>query len=77
MSFRPMSSHRWNDSTSAYVVGWRRRVVSVVRLIVARAGVVRVVRVVFVAFVVFIVCVGETTRALDAEGCLRDGAGWR
>ena len=45
--------------------------VSVVRLIVARAGVVHVVR------VVFVVCVGETTRALDAEGCLRDGAGRR
>ncbi len=37
--------------------------------IVAFARVVRVVRVVRVARV------GETTRALDAEGCLRDGAG--
>ena len=49
--------------------------VSVVCLIVAR-----VVRVAFIVFVAFIVCVafiGETTRALDAEGCLRDGAGRR
>ena len=64
----------WNDSKSARVVGWRLGVVSVVRLIVARA---RVVRVVFDAFIAFIAFIGETTRALDAEGCLRDGAGRR
>ena len=36
-----------------------------------------VVRVVRVAFIVCVAFIGETTRALDAEGCLRDGAGRR
>ena len=64
------SSHRWNDSTRGDVVGWRRRVVSVVCLID-----VVVVVVVRVVVVVAVGRVGETTRAGGAEGCLRNGAG--
>ncbi len=59
----------WNGARRTRVVRWRRDVVSVLCPIVALARVVLVVRVVRVARV------GETTRALDAEGCLRDGAG--
>ena len=53
----------WRDSTSGRCVGWRRRAVSVSRVVV-----VRLARVVRVARIMRIARIGARTRARDGEG---------